>query len=163
MFDGLQCGLGHTDDNILSPASNKSLETLSVVVTQIAAGWEHSAALSSDGGVYTWGCGYKDSRRGVVPPVLGLGHNEGRSVPQLVPTFGKEAGRARVVKVGIFLIILCLFSGGWGVLVPLSFIMNPWSCSTINSILSTIPYSNHINNDLFISSRFPAAGTTAWR
>ena len=23
-----------------------------------------------------WGCGYKDSRRGVIPPVLGLGHNE---------------------------------------------------------------------------------------
>ena len=94
-----QCGLGHTDDNILSPALNRSLESMGVLVTQIAAGWEHSVALSSEGSVYTWGCGYKDSRRGVVPPVLGLGHNEGRSVPQLVPSFGKEAGRAHVVKV----------------------------------------------------------------
>ena len=32
--------------------------------------------------VYVWGCGYKDSRRGLVPPVLGLGHNEGRTSPE---------------------------------------------------------------------------------
>lgn len=32
--------------------------------------------------MYGWGCGYKDSRRGVIPPVLGLGTSEGRSLPE---------------------------------------------------------------------------------
>ena len=34
--------------------------------------------------MYAWGCGYKDSRRGVIPPVLGLGHNEGRLIPEKI-------------------------------------------------------------------------------
>jgi alpha-tubulin suppressor-like RCC1 family protein len=52
---------------------------------QIAAGWEHSLALTQDGALYAWGSGYKDSRRGVVPPVLGLGAYEGiRVVPERV-------------------------------------------------------------------------------
>jgi alpha-tubulin suppressor-like RCC1 family protein len=36
------------------------------------------------GKVYAWGSGYKDSRRGLVPPVLGLGHSEGRTLPELL-------------------------------------------------------------------------------
>lgn len=37
--------------------------------------------------MYAWGSGYKDSRRGVVPPVLGLGAYEGhRTVPECVST-----------------------------------------------------------------------------
>jgi len=36
------------------------------------------------GRVYSWGCGYKDSRRGIIPPVLGLGHNECRMSPEKV-------------------------------------------------------------------------------
>lgn len=59
-------------------------------VVQVAAGWEHSLALSAVGRVYSWGSGYKDSRRGVVPPVLGLGHNEGRDAPEAVAGFGPE-------------------------------------------------------------------------
>lgn len=50
----------------------------------MAAGWEHSIALTSTGRVYSWGSGYKDSRRGLVPPVLGLGHSEGRTLPEML-------------------------------------------------------------------------------
>ena len=54
-------------------------------MSQIAAGWEHSLAVTQDGALYAWGSGYKDSRRGVVPPVLGLGAYEGiRSLPERV-------------------------------------------------------------------------------
>jgi alpha-tubulin suppressor-like RCC1 family protein len=34
--------------------------------------------------VFSWGSGYKDSRRGLVPPVLGLGHAEGRTLPEVI-------------------------------------------------------------------------------
>lgn len=54
------------------------------VIVQLAAGWEHSLALTKEGLMYSWGCGYKDNRRGVVPPVLGLGHNESRAAPELI-------------------------------------------------------------------------------
>ena len=50
----------------------------------MAAGWEHSIALTNTGRVYAWGSGYKDSRRGLVPPVLGLGHSEGRTLPEML-------------------------------------------------------------------------------
>ena len=53
-------------------------------VDQLAAGWEHSLARTVTGKMYSWGCGYKDSRRGVVPPVLGLGHNEIRTLPERI-------------------------------------------------------------------------------
>lgn len=36
------------------------------------------------GCVYAWGSGYKDSRRGGIPPVLGLGHNDARPVPEKI-------------------------------------------------------------------------------
>lgn len=36
------------------------------------------------GCVYAWGSGYKDSRRGGVPPVLGLGLNEARVAPEKI-------------------------------------------------------------------------------
>lgn len=50
----------------------------------MAAGWEHTVILTTTGLVYACGCGYKDNRRGIVPPVLGLGHNDGKSVPELL-------------------------------------------------------------------------------
>jgi alpha-tubulin suppressor-like RCC1 family protein len=52
------------------------------MVVQLSAGWEHSLALCADGKLFSWGCGYKDSRRGVIPPVLGLGNNEAKSSPE---------------------------------------------------------------------------------
>lgn len=60
-----QCGLGHTDD-VLRPAVVASL--LAEVIVQIAAGWEHTLARTLAGTLYSWGSGYKDSRRGLVPP-----------------------------------------------------------------------------------------------
>jgi alpha-tubulin suppressor-like RCC1 family protein len=75
-----QCGLGHTDD-VLLPKAIRSLPINYHTIIQLAAGWEHSIALTSDGKLFSWGSGYKDNRRTVVPPVLGLGHNESRHSP----------------------------------------------------------------------------------
>ncbi|KAJ1408124.1 regulator of chromosome condensation 1/beta-lactamase-inhibitor protein II, partial [Ochromonadaceae sp. CCMP2298] len=74
-----QCGQGNGEDSS-KPQLVRKLED--VVVTRLAAGWEHSLALTDEGRMYSWGCGYKDSRRGVIPPVLGLGHNECRMTPE---------------------------------------------------------------------------------
>lgn len=65
-----QCGLGHLDD-----VSRPTLVTalVSETIVQITAGWEHSVARTDIGALYSWGSGYKDNRRGLVPPVLGLG------------------------------------------------------------------------------------------
>jgi RCC1 and BTB domain-containing protein len=76
-----QCGKGNLED-IQRPSFNATLQSETVV--KMAAGWEHTIALTSNGLLYAWGSGYKDSRRGLVPPVLGLGHAEGRSLPELV-------------------------------------------------------------------------------
>jgi len=76
-----QCGHGNAEDQ-LKPAAIRKLDDQ--VVTQLAAGWEHSLALTREGTMYSWGSGYKDNRRGVVPPVLGLGHNEARQSPELI-------------------------------------------------------------------------------
>ena len=65
-----QCGLGHTDD-VIRPTLVTALAIATIV--QISAGWEHSVARTETGALYSWGSGYKDSRRGLVPPVLGLG------------------------------------------------------------------------------------------
>ena len=79
-----QCGTGHVGEVHL-PYLIQSL--LSENIIQLAAGWEHSLALTAKGAVYAWGCGYRDNRRGTVPPVLGLGDNDGRSVPERLRTF----------------------------------------------------------------------------
>lgn len=76
-----QCGHGCADD-ILRPQMIKKFDD--VRIQRLAAGWEHSVALSTEGRLYAWGCGYKDSRRGVIPPVLGLGHNECRMTPEMI-------------------------------------------------------------------------------
>jgi alpha-tubulin suppressor-like RCC1 family protein len=76
-----QCGIGNNEDQLYPQRVNK-LEHKFII--QLAAGWEHSLALTEDGKMYSWGCGYKDNRRGVVPPVLGLGGNEGRLSPELI-------------------------------------------------------------------------------
>jgi len=76
-----QCGHGTVED-AARPALVSKLQDKTI--TCLAAGWEHSLALSSEGRIYSWGCGYKDSRRGVIPPVLGLGHNECRMSPESI-------------------------------------------------------------------------------
>ena len=82
-----QCGTGHVGE-VLLPSLNKAL--LSENVIQLAAGWEYSLALTDKGAVYAWGCGYRDNRRGTVPPVLGLGDNDGRTVPERLRTFDND-------------------------------------------------------------------------
>lgn len=76
-----QCGQGNIEDQ-LKPAAIKRLSEVTIV--QITAGWEHSIALTNEGKMYSWGCGYKDNRRGIIPPVLGLGHSECRPLPELI-------------------------------------------------------------------------------
>ena len=80
-----QLGIGTLEDETV-PTLVASLCTGkdSVIVKQVAAGWEHTVILTSTGLLYACGCGYKDNRRGIVPPVLGLGHNEGKSTPELL-------------------------------------------------------------------------------
>lgn len=79
-----QCGNGHLGE-VHRPTLNKTLAGERVI--QVAAGWEHSIALTDTGGLYAWGCGYKDNRRGIVPPVLGLKDNEGRTLPEKLLVF----------------------------------------------------------------------------
>lgn len=76
-----QCGLGNMED-VFKPQLLKRLQDQ--VVVQLTAGWEHSIALTHEGKMYSWGSGYKDTRRGIVPPVLGLGHSECRPQPELI-------------------------------------------------------------------------------
>ena len=78
-----QCGHASNED-VLRPQVIKKLFDLHHVVVQLAAGWEHSLALTLEGKLFSWGSGYKDSRRGVIPPVLGLGHNECRTSPECI-------------------------------------------------------------------------------
>ena len=92
-----QCGLGHNDD-VLRPSSVKAL--LAEKIIQLSGGWEHSISLTTDGRLYSWGCGYKDNRRGIVPPVLGLGHNEARSIPERITSLdGIKIGRYSIVYI----------------------------------------------------------------
>ncbi|KEP60533.1 UNVERIFIED_CONTAM: RCC1 domain containing protein [Hammondia hammondi] len=71
--DGKEDGLSH--------AFSYS-EKDSVVVSEVAAGWRHSLALTVDGDVYAWGlniCGQ-----------LGLGHRKRTDTPTLVPEYEPE-------------------------------------------------------------------------
>jgi alpha-tubulin suppressor-like RCC1 family protein len=76
-----QCGHGNAEDHT-KPQMIRKLDDK--VIVQISAGWEHSLALTQEGRMYSWGSGYKDTRRGVIPPVLGLGHSENRPSPELI-------------------------------------------------------------------------------
>lgn len=79
-----QCSINSYGD-ILIPLKITSLSPYKVI--QVTAGWEHSLVLCDNGDVYSWGGGYKDSRRGIVPPVLGLGDNNGRIIPEKIKIF----------------------------------------------------------------------------
>ena len=87
-----QCGQG-TNEDILRPTVVSKIEGKNIV--QLAAGWEHSLALTAEGRLFSWGCGYKDSRRGIIPPVLGLGNNDCRLNPELITSIES----IRIVKV----------------------------------------------------------------
>lgn len=79
-----QCGHGHTNDQLVVQEVAFFGEEIEGVVTQAAGGWEHSLFCTTLGRVYACGCGYKDSRRTGVPPVLGLGDLDRRVKPALL-------------------------------------------------------------------------------
>jgi alpha-tubulin suppressor-like RCC1 family protein len=76
-----QCGLGHMEDTN-RPALIRKLDEITII--ELSAGWEHSIVLSSDGKLYSFGCGYKDIKRNNAPPVLGLGHSDCRISPECI-------------------------------------------------------------------------------
>ena len=59
-------------------------------VKQMAGGWEHTLALTRDGALYSFGSGYKDSRREILPPVLGHGSTERELSPRQIMTLMDE-------------------------------------------------------------------------
>ncbi|RLN36612.1 hypothetical protein BBJ28_00003973 [Nothophytophthora sp. Chile5] len=95
-----QCGHGHTNDQwtiqeIESFRNNDDEEAEYVV--HAAGGWEHTLFCTASGRVYSCGCGYKDSRRAGIPPVLGHGDCDRRLEPTLVEAL--EDSREEFVKV----------------------------------------------------------------
>ncbi|KAJ4951449.1 hypothetical protein NE237_028281 [Protea cynaroides] len=68
-----QLGLGHTEDSLV-PQKIQAFQEISVKM--IAAGAEHTAAVTEDGKLYGWGWGRYGN--------LGLGDRNDRLVPQLV-------------------------------------------------------------------------------
>ncbi|KAF0697446.1 Aste57867_11869 [Aphanomyces stellatus] len=81
-----QCGHGHTNDQLM-PAEVLYFDEMELRVSTVAGGWEHTLICTTSGKAYACGCGYKDSRRAGLPPVLGLGLNdtERRVKPALIP------------------------------------------------------------------------------
>ncbi|EEY69223.1 uncharacterized protein PITG_05428 [Phytophthora infestans T30-4] len=93
-----QCGHGHTNDQwtiqeIESFEDGEEAEC----VTYAAGGWEHTLFSTASGRVYSCGCGYKDSRRAGIPPVLGHGDCDRRLKPTLIQSL--EDAREEIVKV----------------------------------------------------------------
>jgi E3 ubiquitin-protein ligase HERC2 len=69
--------LGHgSEENVTTPTIISSLRNLGVRIVNISAGCEHSAVISEEGKLYTWGHG--DGGR------LGHGDSEPHSSPTLV-------------------------------------------------------------------------------
>ncbi|ETV87117.1 hypothetical protein, variant 1 [Aphanomyces astaci] len=81
-----QCGHGHTNDQ-LTPAQVLFFDEMDLKVASVAGGWEHTLICTTGGQAFACGCGYKDSRRAGLPPVLGVGMNDTdrRVKPALIP------------------------------------------------------------------------------
>ncbi|OWZ22095.1 hypothetical protein PHMEG_0003261 [Phytophthora megakarya] len=95
-----QCGHGHTNDQwtiqeIESFRDDEDGEE--ECIAYAAGGWEHTLLCTVSGRVYSCGCGYKDSRRAGIPPVLGHGDCDRRLKPTLVQTL--DDGREEIIKV----------------------------------------------------------------
>ncbi len=82
-----QCGLGHTSDVSLPQMVLASKGNSAWV--QLACGWSHSMALTSNGEVFSWGAGMDSTR-----PVTGHGHGDVVSEPKRLDAF-----RHRVVHI----------------------------------------------------------------
>ena len=85
-----QCGHGNMTDHLL-PLPIASFQHQGEVITQVSGGWEHTLAISRDGNIYSFGSGYKDSRRDGLPPVLGHGGNERKLTPEQISTLQDES------------------------------------------------------------------------
>ncbi|KAL8000657.1 putative regulator of chromosome condensation 1/beta-lactamase-inhibitor protein II [Plasmopara halstedii] len=96
-----QCGHGHTKDQwtVHEIASFRNCEggINNECVTYAAGGWEHTLFCTASGRVYSCGCGYKDSRRAGVPPVLGHSDCDRRLLPTLVQSL--DDAQEEIVKV----------------------------------------------------------------
>ncbi|GAB9466579.1 hypothetical protein Gpo141_00003950 [Globisporangium polare] len=82
-----QCGHGHTNDQLTIQEVKFFREEVGEDIVHAAGGWEHTLFCSASGRVYSAGCGYKDSRRTGIPPVLGHGDCERRIKPTAVQFF----------------------------------------------------------------------------
>lgn len=82
-----QCGHGHTNDQLSVEEVVFFRDEVEEKVVHAAGGWEHTMFCTSSGRVYSCGCGYKDSRRAGIPPVLGHGDVDRRLKPTLIQHF----------------------------------------------------------------------------
>ncbi|DAZ94133.1 TPA: hypothetical protein N0F65_010377 [Lagenidium giganteum] len=79
-----QCGHGHTNDVYTIEEIRYFPDEADELVAHAAGGWEHTLFCTTSGRVYSCGCGYKDSRRTGIPPVLGHGDCDRRLKPAVV-------------------------------------------------------------------------------
>lgn len=82
-----QCGHGHINDQLSVEEVVFFQGEVEEKVVHAAGGWEHTMFCTSSGRVYSCGCGYKDSRRAGIPPVLGHGDFDRRLKPTLIQYF----------------------------------------------------------------------------
>lgn len=82
-----QCGHGHTNDQLSIHEVKFFRDEVDEDISHAAGGWEHTLFCSASGRVFSAGCGYKDSRRTGIPPVLGHGDCERRIKPTVVQFF----------------------------------------------------------------------------
>ncbi|TYZ60563.1 hypothetical protein PybrP1_006520 [[Pythium] brassicae (nom. inval.)] len=82
-----QCGHGRTNDQLGVEEVGYFRDKVDEDIVHAAGGWEHTLFCSASGRVYSAGCGYKDSRRAGIPPVLGHGDCERRIKPTVVQFF----------------------------------------------------------------------------
>ena len=74
----------------LFPLVIETFQTKREMIAQVAGGWEHTLAISRDGHIFSFGSGYKDSRRDGLPPVLGHGGNEHKLIPEQILALQEE-------------------------------------------------------------------------
>lgn len=82
-----QCGHGHTNDQLSIQEVQFFRDEVEEDIVHAAGGWEHTLFCSASGRVFSAGCGYKDSRRTGIPPVLGHGDCERRLKPTVIQSF----------------------------------------------------------------------------
>lgn len=95
-----QCGHGHTNDQLSVEEVKFFRDEVDEDIVHAAGGWEHTLFCSASGRVYSAGCGYKDSRRAGIPPVLGHGDCERRIKPAVIQYFVENSDEIVQVACG---------------------------------------------------------------